>query len=79
MARYYFDIVNGDGDYRDEEGVDLPDNSAAKDELARTLGSVVREALIKERKGRIVIAVRNDSGLSKIRGTLDFAIETDRS
>ncbi|WP_128755408.1 DUF6894 family protein [Metarhizobium album] len=75
MGRFFFDISNGDGDSTDDDGVEFPTAAAAEDELAKVLGDVVREAVVRERNGRVVVRVRDESGNVCMKGMLDFAIE----
>ncbi|PWE54037.1 hypothetical protein DEM27_22235 [Metarhizobium album] len=75
MGRFFFDISNGDGDSTDNDGVEFPSQAAAEDELAKVLGDVVREAVVRERTGRVIVNVRDESGHVRMKGTLDFAIE----
>ena len=45
MARYFFDIHDGEGTFVDEVGVELPDMKSAIREARRALADMVRDAL----------------------------------
>lgn len=45
MPRFFFHIVNGNGETRDEEGVELPDLAAARREALSGIRSMLREEL----------------------------------
>ena len=63
MARYYFNFKNGDTVDPDEEGIDLPDVTAAAREAELTARQVLAEA-IKARKPNVpeAVVVTDDSG-----------------
>jgi hypothetical protein len=64
MKRYYFDMRDGDGFAPDEEGLELPDIEAAREEAALSLADMARDAVrISRRNARLMqIEVRNDNG-----------------
>lgn len=45
MARYYFDVHDGDGTFIDDTGVELPNMDTAIREARRALGDMVRDAM----------------------------------
>ena len=55
MARYYFDISLNEQLRPDEEGLDLPDDPAARHEAVLTLAQMAAEEI--PRDGRLVLAV----------------------
>jgi hypothetical protein len=59
MTRYYFDIRDGDECAADEEGMELPDIEAVKEEAAQSLADVARNAI---GSGPYSIEVRDDKG-----------------
>jgi hypothetical protein len=42
MPRYFFNVIDG-RDYRDTEGTELPDLSAAEEEAVATVGEIIRD------------------------------------
>ena len=50
MARYYFDLREGD-DRPDDEGLDLPSIERAQQEAARSLADMARDAVRKNHDG----------------------------
>lgn len=50
MPRYFFNVSNGNGLTRDEEGVDLPDEAAARTMAMDSIRSIVSE---EARKGML--------------------------
>lgn len=62
MSRYYFDLDNGDGRTRDEEGVELPDNAGAIKEASRIVTDLARDELVECGNGRIWLTIRKSDG-----------------
>ncbi len=62
MSRYYFDLDNGDGKTRDEEGVELPDNAGAIKEASRIVTDLARDELVECGNGRIWLTIRKSDG-----------------
>ncbi|PZM08750.1 DUF6894 family protein [Rhizobium tubonense] len=62
MGRYFFDLHNGDGPTRDEEGLELPSRARISKELARILLDVARDELADLDRVVISVTVRNESG-----------------
>lgn len=66
MARYYFDIRDGDDLAMDEEGLELLELQAVQAEAAKSLADVARDAVhsFSHAKGgrRMAIEVRDASG-----------------
>ena len=65
MARYYFDLREGDEVTRDEEGVNLPNLESVQEEAARALSEMARETVRQRPNGteyRMSIEVRDDNG-----------------
>lgn len=59
MARYYFDIRDGEDVYVDKEGMELPDMEAAIAEARRALADMVRDSLRVEGTEALSIAIRD--------------------
>ena len=65
MPRYYFDLIDGDGQSVDEEGMELPSLPAAQAEAAQSLADMSRDALHDlegSSKRFMAIEVRDDTG-----------------
>lgn len=62
MPRYFFDTKDSELSFVDVEGMDFPDDAAAKAEASRDLGDLVRERLYSGRGGRVCVSIRNEQG-----------------
>jgi hypothetical protein len=65
MARYYFDIREGDELAPDEEGLELSSIERVQEEAARSLADMARDAVRKNHDGagnQMAIEVRDDNG-----------------
>lgn len=75
MPHYYFDTDDGTELFRDELGLDLADDQAARDEGTRAMGDMARDYL---RSGppqkNIAIWVRDEQGNALLQLALNFAI-----
>ncbi|WP_425352156.1 DUF6894 family protein [Neorhizobium tomejilense] len=72
MARYFFDLINGDGPVRDNEGQEISTREEISREVSRILADIAREEFPERGKGSISIEVRNGSGQSVFTGQLSF-------
>lgn len=59
MSRYFFDVIDDDGEHVDDIGVELPDLEAAKAEGRRALLEMSRETLSADAKGRLEMRIRD--------------------
>ncbi len=79
MARYYFDLCDGQGVAVDEEGLELSNMRAVQAEAAKSVGDMARDAIISAPatggQQRMAIEVR-DAGGPVMQVTFSFAIET---
>lgn len=75
MTRYFFDIMNGNGDIRDETGLEFSTDAQVESEIAKILSDIVREEVISERNGRVIVIVRDEGGRERFRGSLVFSVE----
>lgn len=64
MIRYYFDLRDSEGLAVDEEGVELQDVQAAREEAALSLADAARDGLRRSdvTLAQITIEVRTDAG-----------------
>jgi hypothetical protein len=72
MSRYFFDLNNGDGPTRDEEGLELPSRAQVSKELARILLDVARDELPDSDRAVISITVRDERGTAVSVASLTF-------
>ncbi|WP_436109899.1 DUF6894 family protein [Neorhizobium tomejilense] len=72
MARYFFDLINGDGPVRDNEGQEISTREEISREVSRILADIAREEFPERGKGSISIEVRNEFGQSVFTGQLSF-------
>jgi hypothetical protein len=81
MKRYYFDLRDGDAVSVDEEGLELPDIEAVKEEAARLLVDMAKDAVRGRRFdgfGRGVdVEVRDEDGLV-LQAKVTFEIDWKR-
>jgi hypothetical protein len=75
MPRFHFDIDDGDGVFRDDEGCHLDTVDNAGREAARTLAEMVRSALDRTTRPDMTIDVRDECGSPVLRARLTLAIE----
>jgi hypothetical protein len=76
MPRYYFDIHDGRILTRDQDGLELKDIEAAKDEAVRALPGIAKDELPGGNRRDFVITVRNEAGQAVLRVTLSLCVET---
>ncbi|MCJ9750787.1 hypothetical protein MOV61_08670 [Neorhizobium sp. BETTINA12A] len=72
MARYFFDLINGDGPVRDNEGQEISTRKEISREVSRILADIAREEFPERGKGAISIEVRNEHGQPVFTGRLSF-------
>ena len=79
MPHYYFDTQDGDEDFRDELGLDLEDDQAARDEAARGLAEMAKDYLPGSGLQRnMTIWVRDDRGETVLQVSCAFAVKALR-
>jgi hypothetical protein len=61
MKRYFFDIRDGDQLAVDDEGLELPDVEAAKEEAARALADIARDEVSGRLINYVAIEVRDEN------------------
>lgn len=72
MARYYFDLFNGEGPIPDEHGQEIATREDISREVSRILADIAREELPEDNNGVITIKVRNEEGRAVFTGSLSF-------
>lgn len=75
MKTYFFDLQNGDGFIKDDEGRELPDQSAAHKEVAQILSDVVSEELNGTDPFTAKVTVRDHQAAVLFTATLSFRID----
>ena len=75
MPRYFFDIDDGESQFRDEDGMEMPHLEAARDEAVRVLPDVAREVLPDGDRRTFASVVRNETGDVVFRATLSLVAE----
>jgi len=74
--RYFFDFHDGDQAQIDDEGTELVDMQAARDEATETLLTVAREALPPNGQARsLSVRVRDPNGVHMLTITLGYSEE----
>ncbi|AWN49511.1 hypothetical protein DK419_26860 [Methylobacterium terrae] len=74
MARYYFDVHDGQGLDRDDVGSECRDRDAIRNEAMVVLPSIARDAIPKDGdRQAFTVLVRNESNLTVYTATLSFA------
>jgi hypothetical protein len=73
MPRYFFDVINGEGPMRDDEGVDLPDQDAVRREVAMIVTGLARDEVPKEQAVKIVVNVRDETDAKVFVGQLHYS------
>jgi hypothetical protein len=75
MARYYFDVWNGDTVVPDEEGVECVDVEAACGAAAKALLDLARDIVPESTRCELSIEVSDEAKKPLCRATLQFEIE----
>ena len=77
MPRYFFDIDDGETPYRDDVGIELKDDQAARDEAARALGELAKEYIPQSAtpQKNITMWVRSEDGTALLSLSFSFAIQ----
>jgi len=75
MTRYYFDLLDWDGTTTDHEGIDLPSMERVREEAARSLADMAREAVVRGNRNaaHMAIEVRDEDGtVLKVKCTFEI-------
>ncbi|MCE4226219.1 hypothetical protein HCU64_20930 [Methylobacterium sp. C25] len=78
MARYYFEIHDGDWAHADDEGSDHPTDIHAGHEAIEALAHIAKDNLPSRDERDFVADVRDESGNVVFHGTLSFRGEWKR-
>ncbi|MCI0752750.1 DUF6894 family protein [Teichococcus vastitatis] len=74
MPLYFFDIFDGTQLLRDEEGSDLPDLKAARDDAVALLPDLIKSRLPEDEHRRLVVTVRDESGAAILQASLSLDV-----
>ena len=73
MAKYYFDIHDGDHDAKDDEGTDFPDLEAMRKSALALLPDIAREVMPNDGNRRdVIVDVRDSNGMVVFTATLSL-------
>ncbi|WP_428426982.1 DUF6894 family protein [Pararhizobium sp.] len=72
-SRYFFDLHNGDGATRDEDGLELSTRESVTREVTRILLDVVQDEIGEQPNGAISVVVRDDKGRAVSMANLTFS------
>ena len=75
MPRYYFDASDNESFTADEVGLDLQDIDAARDEAARGLADMARDALPEGMRRTLAIEVKDEFKRPLLRTALVFEVK----
>ena len=75
MPRYYFDIRDGEQFIEDDVGLQFPNIARARDEAARTLAEMAKDALPGASAREIAIEVRDEAKEPLLRTLLRFEVQ----
>lgn len=75
MSRYYFDLHNGDGPLKDEEGLELETRESVNRQVARILADLARDEMPTHDRAVISLKVRNEAGQVVSFASLTFQSE----
>jgi hypothetical protein len=73
MSRYFFDLHNGDGATRDEDGLELSTRASVTREVTRILLDVVQDEIGEQPNGAVSVVVRDDKGRAVSMANLTFS------
>jgi hypothetical protein len=72
MARFFFDLINGEGLVHDDVGVELGSCRSIRDEASRILTGIAAEEMLGQEQGDVLIEVRDEHGDYVFKGRLTF-------
>jgi hypothetical protein len=77
MPLYFFDTDDGSTLFRDEEGTELADDQAARDEGSRAITEIAREYIPGDAPQKnITMWVRSENGTALLQMSVTFAVQT---
>lgn len=79
MPRFFFDFMDADNPYRDDQGTDLPDVETAKAEASRVLAEILRDKVRDGSCREIAVKVRSEAGEQLLKATFKLQIGIESS
>jgi hypothetical protein len=76
MARYFFDIHNSRGLFRDPEGTVLDNIQAVFAEASLTLSELMRDATLEEYSRGLELEVRDETDRSVLKASIVFEVDS---
>jgi hypothetical protein len=77
MPRYYFDVINGHGLERDDNGQDLSSDTEIRREVTRILTDIAKDEITYADAANIRVNVRDRNGLQVHYGEISFRSGSD--
>ncbi len=74
MKKYFFDLHNGDGFMKDDDGRDLPDLKAVGKEVAKIVLDLAGDELNGSDPFKARVTVRDESGETVVEGILSYRL-----
>jgi hypothetical protein len=74
MDRYFFDVFDGTQLHRDEEGSDLPNLKAVRDDAVALLPELIKTRLPEDEHRKLVVTVRDESGAAILTASLSLDV-----
>ena len=75
MPRFYFDIREGESLVPDEDGLEFPTIMAARDDVSRTLGQMMKEAMPDGQHHDMAVEVRGDDKRPLLKVQITFEVQ----
>ncbi|WP_159952419.1 hypothetical protein [Rhizobium sp. 18065] len=75
MAKYFFDLLNGDGFFKDIEGRDLFDRASVHKEVALILLDIAGDEMDGVHPFDAKITVRDQKNATLLTGSLSFRVD----
>jgi hypothetical protein len=75
MARFHFDVRDGESVTRDDTGLEFPGLQQARDEASRAAAEIITDTLPAGPKREVAIEVRDENGKPLFKARVAFAIE----
>lgn len=75
MPRYFFDTDDGSIHFRDDVGVELANDLAARDQASVAMGEIAKEQLPGARRKDVTMWVRGEDGQQLLQLAFTFAVQ----
>lgn len=74
MGNFFFDIIDEEGSFRDEEGGVFESDSEVQRQVVRILSDLIRDGAETRRNGTVTVSVRDAHGMQLFTGSASFAV-----